>query len=79
MLNTNSEGLREEIMQVIRAFDCVDEDFTHYFSCSGNKFFNSVEYNGTFYDFEEEFKAENDFAGEKHKSTLGRSYGYTSH
>lgn len=60
MLNTNSEGLREEIMQVIRAFDCADEDFTHYFSCSGNKFFNSVEYNGTFYDFEEEFKAEND-------------------
>lgn len=60
MLNTNSGGLREEIMQVIRAFDCVDEDFTHYFSCSGNKFFNSVEYNGAFYDFEEEFKAEND-------------------
>ncbi|MBD5585041.1 MAG: coproporphyrinogen dehydrogenase HemZ [Clostridia bacterium] len=60
MLNTNSEGLREEIMLVIRAFDCENEDFTHYFSCSGGKFLNAIEYKGNFYDFEEEYKAEND-------------------
>ncbi|MDE6585482.1 MAG: radical SAM protein, partial [Clostridia bacterium] len=60
MLNTNSEGLREEIMLVIRAFDCEEENFTHYFSCSNGKFFNSIEYNGEFYDFEEEYKAEDD-------------------
>lgn len=60
MLNTNSEGLRDEIMLVLRAFGCEEESFTHYFSCSGGKFFNSIEYNGNFYDFEEEYKAEND-------------------
>ncbi len=60
MLNTNSEGLYDEIMLVIRAFDAENEDFTHYFSCSCGKFLNSIEYNGEFYDFEEEYKAEND-------------------
>lgn len=60
MLNTNSIGLYDEIMLVIRAFDAEDEDFTHYFSCSGGRFLNSIEYNGEFYDFEEEYKAEND-------------------
>ncbi len=60
MLNTNSIGLYDEILLVIRAFDAEDEDFTHYFSCSGGKFLNSIEYNGEFYDFEEEYKAEND-------------------
>ncbi|MDE7082358.1 MAG: coproporphyrinogen dehydrogenase HemZ [Clostridia bacterium] len=60
MLHTNSEGLYEEIMLVIRAFDAESEEFTHYFSCSGGKFLNSIEYNGEFYDFEEEYKAEND-------------------
>lgn len=60
MLNTNSTGLYEEIMLVIRAFDLEDEDFTHYFSCSGGKFLNAIEYEGEFYDFEEEYKADND-------------------
>lgn len=60
MLYTNSEGLYEEIMLVIRAFNAENEDFTHYFSCSGGKFLNSIEYNGEFYDFEEEYKADND-------------------
>ena len=60
MLNTNSTGLYDEIMLVIRAFDAEDEDFTHYFSCSGGRFFNSIDYKGEFYDFEEEYKAEND-------------------
>jgi len=60
MLYTNSEGLHDEIMLVIRAFDAENEDFTHYFSCSGGKFLNSIEYKGEFYDFEEEYKAEND-------------------
>lgn len=60
MLVTNSEALRPEIMLVLSAFDCADEDFLHYFSCSGGKFLNSIEYMGEFYDFEEEYKAEND-------------------
>ncbi|MDE6504453.1 MAG: hypothetical protein K2L42_01115, partial [Clostridia bacterium] len=60
MLNTNIDAFREEIMLVIRSFDCEEEDFTHYFSCSGGKFFNSIEFEGKFYDFEEEYKAEND-------------------
>ena len=60
MLHTNSEGLYEEIMLVIRAFDLEDADFIHYFSCSGGKFLNAIEYNGNFYDFEDEYKADND-------------------
>ena len=60
MLNTNCEALREEIMLVIRAFDCEDEDFTHYFSSTCGKFFNSIEYAGRFYDFEEEYKADDE-------------------
>lgn len=60
MLKTNSEGLYEEIMLVIRAFDLEYADFTHYFSCSGGKFLNAIEYKGNFYDFEEEYKADND-------------------
>lgn len=60
MLNTNCEFLRPEIMDVLRAFNCEEEDFIHYFSSSCGKFFNSIEYNGEFYDFEEEFKAENE-------------------
>ncbi|MDE5667331.1 MAG: radical SAM protein, partial [Clostridia bacterium] len=59
-MNTNSEGLRDEIMLVLRAFDAENEEFTHYFSCSGGKFLNSIEFKGEFYDFEEEYKAEND-------------------
>ena len=55
MLNTNSEYLRSEIMDVIRAFGAEQEDFTHYFSCACGKFYNSIEYNGGFYDFEEEY------------------------
>ena len=54
MLNTNSEYLRSEIMDVIRAFGVEEEDFTHYFSCACGKFYNSIEYIGGFYDFEEE-------------------------
>lgn len=60
MLDTNSEALRPEIMLVLSAFYCAEENFTHYFSCSGGKFLNSIEYNGEFYDYEEEYKADND-------------------
>ncbi|MDE6868755.1 MAG: coproporphyrinogen dehydrogenase HemZ [Clostridia bacterium] len=60
MLLTNSEYLRPEIMDVIRAFDCEDEEFTHYFSHGGDKFFNCIEYGGKFYDFEEERKIEDE-------------------
>lgn len=58
MLNTNCEYLRPEIMDVLRAFDCEDEELTHYFSASDGKLFNSIEYGGEFYDFSEEFEAE---------------------
>lgn len=60
MLNTNSEYLRSEIMDVIRAFGAEEENFTHYFSCAGGKFYNSIEYNGGFYDFEEEYGEEDE-------------------
>jgi oxygen-independent coproporphyrinogen-3 oxidase len=60
MLTTNYESLRAEIMDVIRLFDAEGEDFTHYFSFSDGNFFNAIEYNGTFYDYENEQKVEND-------------------
>ena len=54
MLNTNCEYLRPEIMDVLRAFGREEEEFTHYFSYSGGKFFNTVEYRSQFYDFVDE-------------------------
>lgn len=60
MLNTNSETLRPEIMDVLRMFGCEDEEFTHYFSGACGKFLNSLEYRGKFYDFEEDYEAENE-------------------
>lgn len=60
MLSTNSEYLRPEIMDVLRAFGCEDEDFTHYFAFNDGKFFNCIEYLGEFHDFENEFKIEDD-------------------
>ena len=60
MLTTNSEYLRPEIMDVIRAFDCEEEDFTHYFEFANGRFFNSIEYGGKFYDFEDECEPEDD-------------------
>ncbi len=62
MLNTNSEYLRPEIMDVIRAFGAEDEEFTHYFSFGSGKFHNAVEYLGEFYDFVEETEVEDDLA-----------------
>ena len=41
-------------MDIIRAYDAEDENFTHYFEYAGGKFFNSIEYMGEFYDFEDE-------------------------
>lgn len=58
MLNTNSEYLRAEIMDVIRLFDAEDEDFTHYFSYSANEYYNCIEYNGVFYDFTDKKQTE---------------------
>ncbi len=60
MLTTNSEYLRPEIMDVLRAFNCEEEDFTHYFSHGGDKFFNCIEYGGNFSDFEVEQKVEDE-------------------
>lgn len=60
MLITNSEYLRPEIMDILRAFDSDEEDFTHYFEFSCGKFFNSIEYRGEFYDFEDEDVVENE-------------------
>lgn len=60
MLSTNCEFLRHEIKDVLRAFGCEEEDFTHYFSYGDGKFFNCIEYLGEFHDFENEFKIEDD-------------------
>ena len=47
-------------MDVIRAFDCEEENFTHYFEYAGGKFFNSIEYMGEFHDFEDEAEVEDE-------------------
>ena len=60
MLNTNSEYLRPEIMDVLRAFNCENQDFLHYFSGSCGEFLNSIEYNGEFYDYTEKYKCDNE-------------------
>ena len=60
MLNTNCNFLAADIMDIVRAFGCESEDFTHYFSYYGGKFFNSIEYLGKFYDFEVEREVQND-------------------
>ena len=60
MLNTNIEYLRPEIMDVLRAFNAEEEDFTHYFSFGGGEFYNSIEYKGEFYDFENKVEVEDD-------------------
>ena len=60
MLNTNCTYLRPEIMDVLRLFDKEEEEFTHYFSYSGGKFFNAIEYDSQFYDFEDEFNPADD-------------------
>ena len=60
MLNTNSETLRPEIMDVLRLFDKEEEEFTHYFSYSGGRFYNVIEYGSQFYDFEDNFNPSDD-------------------
>ena len=60
MLTTNSEYLRPEIMDILRAFDSEEEDFTHYFEYAGGKFFNSIQYMGEFHDFEDEGEVEDE-------------------
>lgn len=47
-------------MDVIRAFNCEDEQFTHYFSYSGGKFYNTIEYRSHFYDFTDNFDPADD-------------------
>lgn len=60
MLNTNSEYLRAEIMDVIRLFGAEDEDITHYFSYAANEYYNCIEYGGEFYDFCDKKQTENE-------------------
>ncbi len=60
MLNTNSEYLRAEIMDVIRLFNAEDEDFTHYFSYGANEYYNCIDYGGAFYDFTDKRQTENE-------------------
>lgn len=59
MLNTNSEYLRPEIMDVIRLFDAEDDEITHYFSYGANEYYNCIEYGGKFYDFKNQKQTEN--------------------
>lgn len=59
MLNTNTEYLRPEIMDVIRLFDAENDDVTHYFSYGANEYYNCIEYGGEFYDFTDTRKTEN--------------------
>lgn len=59
MLKTNTEFLENEIMDVIRSFDCKD-DFVHYFSFHNGIFDNLFEYNGEIFQFSEKQEVEND-------------------
>lgn len=54
MLNTNTEFLRAEILDVLRLFDAENEQFTHYFSYGNGEYYNCIEYKGEFYDSKEE-------------------------
>ncbi len=47
-------------MDVLRAFGCEEESFTHYFSFKNGEYFNSIEYLDNFYDFTDEWKTEDD-------------------
>ncbi|MCD8293822.1 MAG: coproporphyrinogen dehydrogenase HemZ [Clostridia bacterium] len=58
MLESNAEFLVPEIMDVIRAYGREQDDFVHYFSYSGGKTFNSIQYDGAFHDFTEECSEE---------------------
>lgn len=60
MLKTNCQYLHPEICDVLRIFNAQDEDFTHYFSYSNGVFFNSIEYNGAFFDFEHKKEVDDD-------------------
>lgn len=60
MLNVNNEYLYPELMDVVRAFGCEEEEITQYFSYSRGKFFNCIEYDGGFFDFEKECEAEDE-------------------
>lgn len=60
MLNTNSQYLHPEIMDVLRLFNAQEEDFTHYFSYYNGVFFNSIEYGGEFYDYEQKREVKDD-------------------
>ncbi|MGN0817420.1 MAG: coproporphyrinogen dehydrogenase HemZ [Candidatus Coproplasma sp.] len=60
MLNTNTQFLQPEIMDIIRLFEAEGEDFTHYFSFNSDTYFNCIEYNGEFYDSENKLKTEDE-------------------
>ena len=60
MLNTNTEFLRPEIMDVLRLFDCEGEDFTHYFYSEADKYINCIEYRGSIRDFSYERETHDD-------------------
>ncbi len=60
MLNTNSQYLLPELMDIIRLFDAEERQITHYFSYEADKFLNVIEIDDIFYDFEDECKIEDD-------------------
>lgn len=77
MLNTNAESLRAEIMDVVRLFDAEGEEFTHYFSYSGGNYFNSIEYNGDFYDFSEDCKTEDEIEFKRYSRRFAKLAFYS--
>lgn len=48
----NCQWLEPEVMDIVRLFNAENEVFGHYFDYSGGKYYNSIEYGGQFYDFE---------------------------
>lgn len=72
MLNTNVQFLQPEIMDIIRLFEAEGEDFTHYFSFCGDKYFNCIEYGGEFYDSENSLKTENDLQFKRYSKRFAK-------
>lgn len=60
MLITNSDFLRPEIMDILRAYGLERGDITHYYEFADGKFLNTIAYEDEFYDFADECTAEDE-------------------
>lgn len=64
-------------MDVLRAFGKEEDELTHYFSYSGGRFLNSIEYNSEFYDFEDDFEPRNDIEYKRYAKRFSKLAVYS--